>query len=56
MQADWVVKAFDVIANAASSLFVGLVSFVTDFFGLVALEEGFHRRIVVAVSSTTHTL
>lgn len=56
MHSGTVVKPFDVIDDASGCLFMGLELFVVDLFYFKASIEAFHRRVVVAVSFTTHAL
>ena len=56
MQTFGVVEAFDVIVGCPHGLIVCLVVFVMDLFDFEALEEAFHRCVVVTVASAAHAL
>ena len=56
MQSLRIVKTLDVIGCRADGLFVCLVFLVVDLFDLEALEEAFHRRVVVTVAFATVAL
>ncbi len=50
-----VVKSFNVVRHTACGVFVRVV-YLLCFLGLVALEERFHRCVVVAVPAAAHAL
>ena len=54
MASAWIVKAVDVLKERRVHLASGVPSVAPYQFSLHRLEEGFHHRIIVAVSLTTH--
>src|ERR1041385_4089498 len=55
MEADWVVKVFDVVADGDAGLGQIAEGAGVDEFGFEGAPEGFHGGIVIAVAAGTHT-
>ena len=51
-----VVEPIDVVDSSTGCMFVGLICLASYLFGLVAFEETFHWRVVIAVPFAAHAL
>ena len=56
VKSDWVVKSLDVVDGTTSGVIVALVLASVNLLAFKALKEALHRRVIVAVALTTHTL